>query len=368
MQEYIVKDSIVYKWLTDPLFRGYIAHKPPVLKADPWIAYQGPKRKLEDWRKVLAFFLWSFKECEQETQVRWYLNLEEGLWKPWAFPQEYNTGMSAREIPERCDEEREKAGLDGKWCIGGTDHHHCKGTAWQSPTDKTNETTQNGLHITVGKLDEPKLDIHGRAWYKGTFYDPYWTDWFEMPPGLEGLPPSFEQKVMEHFLTERPPKDQEFPVEWKANVIKKVWVASTYKPSPVGNGPLSWHGSHWGYGSYDGEVEADANEGKAPKAQLSRKDKKRLNKALGRRLAAQYNKEDLAILTEAAKQVNLLLASSKGVTLRDLVRWSTIQNVTLDAEQDEILNKFDDILHKTGADYVAVLDWIATVTETESSA
>jgi hypothetical protein len=179
---------------------------------------------------------------------------------------------------------------------------------------------------------------------------------------------------MEYYLTQRPPKDQTFPKEWKENVIKKVYVP-TYKPTAIGGGPLGWHGGGWGGGYYGGEteteLEADANEGKAPKP-LTRKQRKALNKALGKRLAAQYNAEDLAILNEAAKQINQLIASSKGVTLRDLVRWSTLHTGVLDAEQNRILNRFDEILHKTGADLVAVLDWIETKIDltaaTESSA
>jgi hypothetical protein len=360
MEEYIEDDHTIYKAFKDQLFEGYAAVKPPVPKIKPWLAYVGPKILLDDWEEALAFFLWSNEDTKSETQVRFYLNQRAGLWKIWAFPQEYNTGMSSKEIEERCDGEREKIGLDKDWIIGGTAHHHCSGSAYQSGTDATNERSQNGIHITVGNLDKLTLSIDGRVSFKGTFYDCDWSHWFDMPPGLEGLPMSFEKEVMKYFLTQLPPKSLGFPKEWKANCIKKVYVPTYPK---VGGGPGGWYGCGWG-GASDGEVEADANAGKKP---LSRKERKVLTKALGKRLAKSYDKEDLAILNEAAKQINILTAS-KGISLRDLVEWTRIQPTMLDADKNSAVDEFDEILHKTGADLAAVVDWIETMTATESSA
>jgi hypothetical protein len=223
--KYIINDNQVFEWYEDPLFQGYVAV--PLPKSPPWVGYHGPKIPMEEWRKILAFFRWSYDESKSETQVRLYFHPAEGLWRAWAFPQEYGSGMTTKELPEDNCDERRRAGIGSGWLVGGTVHHHCSSKAFQSGTDKSNEETQNGIHITVGQIDKSFHDLHGRVSFKKHFYEAAWSEWFELPPGLDGLPSAFHDEVTEYFLCEANDNPDGFPAEWKANLIKKVWVSQS---------------------------------------------------------------------------------------------------------------------------------------------
>lgn len=232
--KYIVHENKVYEYRTDGLFRGYIPVTPAIPQGTPVIIYTGPKMPISPlWREVLAFFKWGYDTSKSEVQVRLYLNEKASTWKAWAFPQEEGTGMSAKEIPEACDLECKKVGLFSKngWIEAGTVHSHCACSAFQSGTDRDNEKSKNGIHVTVGKIDEKAYDISGRVSYRGTFFNMEWTTWFEMPTGLEGLPWSFRGEVMKYFLTNPVAPGETFPDEWKENVIKNKAPSVGYSPS-----------------------------------------------------------------------------------------------------------------------------------------
>lgn len=224
-----VKNGTAYMLYEDNLFCGYIPIKSR--SADPWLVYNGPKLPLTLWREVLAFFDWSYKTTKSETQVRLYFHLKEKKWRAWAFPQERDTGMTTHELPDLTGSEAKKAGLIGGWVVAGTIHHHCASTAFQSGVDKENEKTQNGVHITVGKMDERRYDLHGRVSFKGEFYDIGWGEWFERPPKLEGLPNGFLDDVVEYFLKEAVSEGETFPKAWAENVIVVKKKQENYRGS-----------------------------------------------------------------------------------------------------------------------------------------
>src|ERR1041384_4955878 len=126
-----------------------------------WLNYNGPKFIPEMWHQVMSFFRWTHKEMDSESQVRLYVNPKLGRWGAWAFPQVARTGMSARELPspETPEKARERFASwqsepSDDWLYFGTVHHHCSASAFQSSTDERNEWNQDGLHITVGRMDE----------------------------------------------------------------------------------------------------------------------------------------------------------------------------------------------------------------------
>ncbi len=179
MDKYIVNKDEVFERYDDALFKGYVRTRPQVTKMDPYLSYVGPKISLESWKQILGFFDWAYKEHKVEAQVRLYLNQKQGTWRAWAFPQE-GEAAATTEVAEACDVECKKTELYSAkgWIEAGTVHSHAAMSAFQSGTDKSNEDTKQGIHITVGKLDERVHDLHGRLTFRGIFYNVDWSDWW----------------------------------------------------------------------------------------------------------------------------------------------------------------------------------------------
>lgn len=205
------------------------------------IDWTGPKIPLEEWDKVLSFFQWCYDTHKSECQVRLFVSPTLHTWKAYAFPQEAKTGMTAHELDNE-EKNRQRAALNlnpPDWYYFGTVHHHCSMSAFQSGTDRENEESQDGLHITIGCMNnKDKYDLHARFYRKGLVLqnDNLDMSWFvDTSPVLADCPENFRQylpkdwadKTARRLLT-RVPDIIEFPDEWKANVIE---IKPTYTPT-----------------------------------------------------------------------------------------------------------------------------------------
>lgn len=381
--KHIIDDGKVYQRIEDELFEGYSQVLPEVPKVRPYLNWIGPKLTLESWRHVAAFFKWAYDDSKSEVQVRLYFHKENGVWKPWAFPQKHGTGMTTTELPEEEGNERVKAGIAKGWVEGGTIHSHCSATAFQSGTDKENERTKNGVHITIGKIDKDEYDIHGRVSFRGTFYEIAWYHWFEMPEGLEGLPFKFRDQVMQYFLTRAVPDGSPFPDEWKKNVIKQSWSGGGYQGGYRGHntsgfrtpqGHLPW-GEHYGAGSGNGSRSGsreDDDRGVVevpsefiPRGKRSKKEKKQLRKELKANIAraerVELNDADAARVNETAIEV-IKMCSGYAIDVDELFILTYRDARFLDTRDDLILDDYEAILKKAGVLSKDVEDWIHELT------
>lgn len=193
--------------------------------------WDGPVIPREVWHPVLAFFKWTYDESKSESQVRLYVNSQTQQWRAWAFPQEANTGMNARELdtPETATQRAQFSDAEG-WLYFGTVHHHCSASAFQSGVDEANERNQDGLHITVGHMDKLQYDIDARLYiggYKLLALD--LADFWSVGGIIAALPQSIKDllpndslpKLAKKQMGEPPPADTEFPEQWKTNLIYK---------------------------------------------------------------------------------------------------------------------------------------------------
>jgi len=210
--------------------------------------YTGPKFTPLMWHQVLSFFRWTHKEMNSESQVRLYVNLKLGRWGAWAFPQEARTGMNAREIatPETPEQAVERFASwnsepSGDWLYFATVHHHCSASAFQSGTDEENERNQDGLHLTVGRMDAERHDLHARFYLNGNCFAPDLSRFWPVDPGLaEQLPAAVLDDVARFQMGEKVVVD--FPDAWRKN-IKEVLA----------------HGHHGG-GHYTGSLQLGADD------------------------------------------------------------------------------------------------------------
>ena len=196
--------------------------------------WTGPKLGREMWNEVLGFFRWTYETTQSESQVRLYVNYKTKEWRAWAFPQTEGSGMTTREIENDAYKEQrvQFSDLDG-WLYYGTVHHHCSASAFQSSTDEANERGQDGIHITIGKINSTQHDIDARLYQSGykipewkieQFWDP--GDVYSgLPDHVKNvLPKDFPQRVVLMQMCTPPPINQIFPDIWKTNLIRIVHV------------------------------------------------------------------------------------------------------------------------------------------------
>ncbi len=236
----------------DGLFSCAFTHTIKETSAD--MAYTGPKFSVSMWEQILSFFAWTYEECKSESQVRLYVNARLNEWRAWAMPQEHGTGMTARELdtPATATQRAQFRDSEG-WVYLGTVHHHCASTAFQSSTDKNNETTQDGIHITVGLIDKAIKDIHVRFYQNGCEFEVDLSKFWELSEdelaGAQLMANKYNVKISLHDLALGQMKsandDVEFPEQWKRNLIRverPVVVTGTYQQ---GGGLMTGHhGSH----------------------------------------------------------------------------------------------------------------------------
>jgi hypothetical protein len=215
------------------------------------LRWQGPPISPEVWYPITTFFKWTYDKYKSESQVRLFVNVKEKIWAAWAFPQEANTGVSARELDQRTNEaaqEQRKQFGDG-WELFGTVHHHCSMQAFQSNTDEQNEKDQDGLHITIGKLDEKQYDMDARFYRNGLKFTPDMTWFWDVGDVKERCPEAFRQYLPADLAQKTAIREMttpmvcEFPEIWKENIIEipKKEYKVEYIKHEHGNGHSRHH-------------------------------------------------------------------------------------------------------------------------------
>jgi hypothetical protein len=196
-----------------------------VKAAKGWLEYAGPKFAPELWHQVLSFFRWTHKEMQSESQVRLYVNPKLSRWGAWAFPQVARTGMSAQELPTPETPEKAKERFaswqsepSDDWLYFGTVHHHCSASAFQSSTDEQNEWNQDGLHVTVGRMDAERHDLHARLYLDGNCFEPDLSQFWPMDPELAAMIPLAMHHELARFQMGAK-VTVDFPDAWRANIV-----------------------------------------------------------------------------------------------------------------------------------------------------
>jgi hypothetical protein len=154
---------LIKKQINDKL-SGFFPIEYEEIKEEPALELHFNKMNLSLWRTIASFFRKVNKEEKAEAQVRLFYSDVTKEWKAWAFPQEKNTGMTTKELPdhENFQSQMNEVLNGGTYYQWGTCHSHCNMGAFQSGTDKSDEQNSPGVHITIGKIDEQEIDVHVR--------------------------------------------------------------------------------------------------------------------------------------------------------------------------------------------------------------
>ena len=198
------------------------------------LEYAGPKFTPEMWHQVVSFFRWTHKEMHSESQVRLYVNHRLGRWGAWAFPQEARTGMTARELPAQETPEQARARFaswhsepSDDWLYFGTVHHHCSASAFQSSTDEQNEWNQDGLHLTVGRMDAEHHELHARLYLDGNCFEPDLSRFWPVDAGLAAMVPATMHDELARFQMGAK-VTVDVPDTWRTNLVE---VKTERRPS-----------------------------------------------------------------------------------------------------------------------------------------
>lgn len=230
--KHIISGGKVWEFIDKVGFYGYVPSALSFPSGDPKMRWIGGKIQFTMWAQILAFFEWSQKTHHSEVQVRLYYNPEARKWGVWAFPQEPN-GMTTKELPDHVDTAPQRAQFRPPWILLGTVHHHCTSSAFQSGVDKDNETSQEGIHITVGGMGSAEYSIHGRILVRQQSYGENgvipWDAWFELPEAAAALPVGLHAKILEFYLKNPPPADTAFPEQWKTNCHPPMRTHTVYQ-------------------------------------------------------------------------------------------------------------------------------------------
>lgn len=200
--------------------------------------YLGPKIPREVWEEVLSFFRWTWDTTKSESQARFYVNPILNTWAGWAYPQEAQTGMSAKELEnDEAKKQREQFKPSEGWYYLGTVHHHNTASAFQSSVDEANEKSQDGLHITIGCIDKDRHDLHARFYLNGSHFEPDMSLFWDIGDETRAAVPEALWDTVARFQMCKSSK-LDFPAEWKANLVevKKTYTVSngTYYRSGTG--------------------------------------------------------------------------------------------------------------------------------------
>jgi len=165
-----------------------------------------------------------------ESQCRLFYNTQTRQWAAWFYKQT-KTGMTSKEVGIGTDDpEYTQFAVDG-WGEFGSWHHHCSARAFQSGTDKTDESDRPGLHITTGGIGGKEYSLHARYLFayggQKWFYDNVGlsqffevpTGWAEHPTLWNDLPQDTRDIITMRRLCAPVDKAGVFPHQWMDNMI-----------------------------------------------------------------------------------------------------------------------------------------------------
>lgn len=217
--QFLLHNNTLLEPIETPLYKGWAPAKAAkVLQGQPRFIWKGAKIPFEMWEQVVAFLRWTQQKYKAEAMVLFFYNINTDQWAVWPFPQEPN-GMTIRLLPNDPMYAADRTRFGDGWIQAGSVHHHCTAKAFQSGTDRTDEENRDGVHITLGEMDKPVLDLHIRQVFDGLMGDSDILDWVETPKYLEQVPEEFQDQFGSFVM--RATRATEFPEEWKTRIVER---------------------------------------------------------------------------------------------------------------------------------------------------
>jgi hypothetical protein len=209
----------VYVTEDNPLFTGVKPLNVNLKTEVPVVRWKGAKIPFHLWASICSFMRWSQKTHKDEAMVTLFYNTELNDWSAWAFAQR-GVGMTVNYIPEHHTVKDDRAQFRKGWIQFGSVHHHCTASAFASGTDRTDEEKKEGVHFTLGKVDQPVAEIHCRQVLCDLVQDVRPMTWLAAPDWIKHIPSYVQADTVNHAL--KCVDGVDFPDVWKERIIKNA--------------------------------------------------------------------------------------------------------------------------------------------------
>lgn len=179
-----------------------VSEIPHLEEHGPMLWYDIPKVPATLINQVWSFFNAVWERRKTEAMV--YLTWRNGEYRVFV-PDQHPTGGHV--TVENMDARKLQRG----WRIAGTIHSHCNFGAFHSGTDKNDAAKHDGIHMTMGHVDDPtKFDIAIMVSINGINWD------FKIPDAIEGEigPSSHPGWWHRHMLEDRPAPTHDYKSGW----------------------------------------------------------------------------------------------------------------------------------------------------------
>ena len=165
---------------------------PGLLKIETSLVYSIPKIPKELMVQIVDFFREVYNQKKAEAIVLLFMNKKTKEYKI-TCPKQKVGGASVSYDNEFSEKNFLRA---------GTIHSHNTMSSFQSGTDFNDEAINDGIHITVGKIENITPDFHTRISFSGVMFeikDPFKL--IEWPQPREIFPSEWLEMVEEHKYT-----------------------------------------------------------------------------------------------------------------------------------------------------------------------
>ncbi len=216
-----IKDGALWREVEHPLFAGWEKITDyQIVEADKMrTTWRGGKISWELWEQVVAFMRWSQATTKCEALMTFFYNTKTKEWKAWPFPQ-HPIGMTVNYLTDHPLYKQDRMQFGKDWIGLGSIHHHCTTGAFQSGTDKTDEEDRDGIHITLGKMEDQVLDSDARMVFDGVQSKTSLLNWIEMPDWCKTLPQYLRYETFSRAIV-MTGHNVPFDPEWKLRIIEK---------------------------------------------------------------------------------------------------------------------------------------------------
>tara|TARA_B110000483_G_scaffold128139_1_gene153733 strand:+ start:29 stop:1153 length:1125 start_codon:yes stop_codon:yes gene_type:complete len=188
------------------------------------------------WEEIVSFMRWGFKTYSSEVLVALFYNTAEDKWAAWAFPQT-TQGMTVQFNEDDPDYKIDRRQFSEGWVQLGSVHHHCSMAAFASGTDTADEEDREGVHITLGNMNQEVLDIHIRQTFTEIVGDVNPENFIEMPEWSKDLPIKVKKHITKNVFVDI--ELGKFPKLWETRVTKEIHRPAQYPFSS--SNPSRWN-------------------------------------------------------------------------------------------------------------------------------
>lgn len=256
----IFEDQLLAPQVTE-FFSGWrVQPMDDVLKEHkPLFKWNKSKIPYAVWEEIVSFMRWGQATHKSEVLLALFYNTEEDQWAAWAFPQT-TQGMTVQFDDKHADYKIDRRQFGNGWIQLGSVHHHCTTGAFASGVDKEDEEDREGVHITLGHMDKPNMDIHIRQTFTGIVGEVKPEDFIATPDWLEAVPDNYKKRFIKKLFTELP--EGPFNPIWKARVTKRTYGYTGYQ------GPDNYQGRYAPHNNGQGHVWDPTTRKLVPKQQV----------------------------------------------------------------------------------------------------